>query len=268
MSDPKNPLTALVAVNHVWARHFGTPLVATVFDFGRKGAAPTHPELLDWLAVELVENRWSFKHLHRLIVTSDAYRMTSSPVGADANRTADAGNRWYWRMNPVRMESQAVRDSLLHLAGELDLKQGGPSVPAGEESSRRRSLYFVHSHNEHNKFLSLFDDASVLECYRRAESIVPQQALALSNSKLALTVSGKINERLHKELGEVGDAEYARTAFELVLGGSPTVAELKECEEALLGLREVLKGQPDAGLRARRDLIHALLNHNDYITIR
>src|SRR5205085_9772916 len=107
---------------------------------------------------------------------------------------------------------EVVRDALLHLAGELDPKVGGPPVPAGDEVSRRRSLYFVHSHNEHNKFLTTFDGASVLECYRRSESIVPQQALALSNSKLALTAAGKINERLHKQLGDVTDAEFVKAA--------------------------------------------------------
>ncbi|MCA9268765.1 MAG: DUF1553 domain-containing protein, partial [Planctomycetales bacterium] len=120
-----NPLTARVAVNHIWSRHFGRPLVATVFDFGRKGNPPSHPELLDWLAVELVENDWSMKHLHRLIVLSNAYRMSSSQAGvSSATLQADPDNRFYWRMNPIRMEAQAVRDSLLHLAGDLDLTMG------------------------------------------------------------------------------------------------------------------------------------------------
>ncbi|MCA9164637.1 MAG: DUF1553 domain-containing protein, partial [Planctomycetales bacterium] len=133
-----NPLTARVAVNHIWSRHFGRPLVATVFDFGRKGNPPSHPELLDWLAVELVENGWSMKHLHRLIVLSNAYRMSSSQAGvSSATLQADPDNRFYWRMNPVRMEAQAVRDSLLHLAGDLDLTMGGPSIAVGDDGSRR-----------------------------------------------------------------------------------------------------------------------------------
>jgi hypothetical protein len=272
LTDPRHPLTARVAVNHIWARHFGKPLVATVFDFGRKGAAPTHPALLDYLAVELMDKNWSIKHLHRLIVTSNAYRLTSSGAGAaPANRTADADNRYYWHMNSTRMEAQAVRDSLLYLAGELDTAMGGPSIdPAREELSRRRSLYFVHSHNDHHKFLSTFDDASVLECYRRTESIVPQQALALSNSKFALTMAAKINAHLHDRLGNVPDAVFVRAAFEMILAGAPTAAEQRECEQALAQLTELLKQQqqPDAVRRARGDLIQALLNHNDFITIR
>src|SRR6202035_6061022 len=97
-------------------------------------------------------------------------------------------NRYYWRQNPKRMEAQVLRDSLLCLAGELDPKMGGPSIPVADEGSRRRSIYFVHSHNEEQRFLGVFDDASVRECYRRSESIVPQQALALANSKLTLSM--------------------------------------------------------------------------------
>jgi hypothetical protein len=175
LTDRRHPLTARVAVNHLWTRHFGKPLVATVFDFGRKGTPPTHPALLDYLAVELMDNGWSMKHLHRLMVTSEAYCRTCVSAGADAaTLAADPENRYYWRMNPVRMDAQTVRDALLALAGELDPKMGGPSVdPAADELCRRRSIYFVHSHNDHQKFLSLFDDASVLECYRRSESIIP-----------------------------------------------------------------------------------------------
>jgi hypothetical protein len=266
LTDPRHPLTARVAVNHVWARHFGKPLVPTVFDFGRKGAPPTHPALLDYLAVELMEHDWSLKHLHRLLVASQAYRLSSS-----GSRAADPENRYYWRRNPVRMEAQVVRDSLLQLAGELDPTMGGPSLnPVQQEASRRRSLYFVHSHNDHHKFLSLFDDASVLECYRRTESIVPQQALALSNSKFALEMAGRINDRLHARLGTVPDIAFIRAAFEHVLAASPTPAEQAECEKALGELKELLhkQGIPDAAKRARGDLIHALLNHNDFIAIR
>jgi hypothetical protein len=272
LTDPRHPLTARVAVNHVWARHFGKTLVATVFDFGRRGTPPTHPELLDYLAVELMENGWSLKHLHRLLVTSHAYRLASSTAGADpATAAADPENRYLWRMNPVRMEAQVVRDSLLHLAGVLDPRMGGPSLdPVRDEASRRRSMYFVHSHNDHHKFLAMFDDASVLECYRRAESIVPQQALALSNSKYALDMAARITTRLGQQLGYVSDEGFVRVAFETVLAATPTVEEQAECERALAEWRRLLEQQkqPDPVGRARRDLIQALVNHNDFITIR
>ncbi len=268
MTDARHPLTARVAVNHIWARHLGKPLVPTVFDFGRKGSPPTHPELLDWLAAELVQNGWSMKHLHRLIVTSNTYRLSSSSAGAaPATTAADPENRCYWRMNPVRMEAQVIRDSLLHLSGELDLVIGGPSVAATDETTRRRSLYFVHSHNDHNKFLSTFDDASVLECYRRAESIVPQQALALENSKLALATAEKIARRLNRI---AADGAFVRAAFETVLGNPPTAEEQTECEAALKELSDLAarEKKPDGVFRARANLVHALLNHNDFVTVR
>jgi hypothetical protein len=270
-TDRNNPLTARVAVNHVWMRHFGAPLVPTIFDFGRKGTPPTHPELLDWLAVEFVEHDWSLKHIHRLMVTSHVYRLSSSSLNAAEGVKVDPENRYLWRMNPVRMQAQAVRDSLLHLAGELDPTPGGPPVPLAEQdTSRRRAMYFFQSHNDHHKFLGIFDDANVLECYRRTESIVPQQGLALWNSKFALTMGGKINDRLHARLGTVDDAAFVRAAFEAILGTTPNDDEQRVCEESLAELRDVLKDvkEPDRTRRARLQLVQALVNHNDFVTVR
>jgi hypothetical protein len=271
LTDPRHPLPARVAVNHIWMRHMGQPLVPTVFDFGRKGTPPTHPELLDWLAVELVENNWSMKHIHRLIVTSETYRLSSSSAAAtEATLTADPDNRFYWRMNPVRMEAQIVRDSLLHLAGELDLSEGGPSIPVANQASRRRSLYFVHSHNDHQKFLSMFDDASVLDCYRRAESIVPQQALALENSPLAAEMAGKIAARIADANPSASDDEFIRIAFLTVLSAEPNAAEQTYVSELLPSLTAAAraKNRPDPNSSARIAVIHALLNHNDFVTVR
>ncbi|MEK6258993.1 MAG: PSD1 and planctomycete cytochrome C domain-containing protein [Planctomycetota bacterium] len=271
LTDPKHPLPARVAVNHIWLRHMGRPLVPTVFDFGRKGTLPTHPELLDWLAVELVEHGWSMKHIHRLIVTSQAYRMSSSSAGASSETIAhDPDNKFYWRANPVRMEAQLVRDSLLHLAGELDLTRGGPSIPANDETSKRRSLYFVHSHNEHQKFLSMFDDASVLDCYRRAESIVPQQALALENSPMATVMGEKIAQRIAVASPNASDNEFIRAAFLTILSVEPSSEELSLTAEGLARLTAAAKqkNRPNPEVHARTSLIQALLNHNDFVTIR
>ena len=109
-------------------RHFGAPLVASVFDFGLNGKKPTHPALLDWLAVELMDGGWRMKPIHRLIVTSTAYRLQSS--GDDeGNLARDPENQYLWRMNPLRMEAQVIRDGLLHLSSELDLTIGGQELP-------------------------------------------------------------------------------------------------------------------------------------------
>ena len=271
ISDAKNPLTARVAVNHLWLRHFGKPLVANVFEFGRKGSSPTHPELLDWLAVEFAEKKWSLKHLHKLMVTSNVYRLSSSSANAEASARIDPENRALWRMNSTRLDANAIRDSLLHLAGELDTTMSGPPVlAAAQEASRRRSMYFFHSHNDHNKLLDIFDNANVLECYRRSESIVPQQALALWNSKLAQTSGAKINDKLHAKLGAVDDQKFVTAAFETVLGTSPTKDELATCVEALAELRTALKDvkEPDRTKRARLQVVQALINHNDFVTVR
>lgn len=272
ITNTQNPLTARVAVNHVWLRHFGQPLVTTVMDFGRRGAAPTHPELLDWLAVEFMESDWSLKHMHRLMVLSRTYRLSSS--NADASKASlanDAENKYYWRMNPVRMEAQSVRDSLLLLSGQLDLTLGGPTIdPEKEDTLFRRSLYFTHSKEDVHKFLETFDNANVLDCYRRSESVLPQQALALSNSKLSLAAAGKLAENITQSSPAMTDDAFINVAYQTVLATKPSKAESEACGEALMELRSLAEkqGQPEPVKRARAGLVHALFNHNDFITVR
>jgi hypothetical protein len=219
-----------------------------------------------------MEHGWSMRHIERLIVTSEAFRMSSSSAGApEKNRTIDPDNKYLWHMNAVRMESQVVRDSALALAGVLDLTRGGPSIDAAQaDTSVRRSLYFTRSANDHVKFLGVFDDAEISECYRRQESIVPQQALALSNSRLVLDVARKLAARLQEMHRECNDSQFIDLAWTTILATAPTPAEHAECERALIELRATLeaKQQPEAPQRARADLVHALLNHNDFITIR
>src|SRR5262249_48290213 len=151
-----NPLAARVAVNHVWARHFGAGLVPGMFDFGKNGPPPTHPALVDWLAVELMENGWSLKHLHRLIVTSSAYRADSRPISA--NLAKDADNVYLWRFAPRRVEAEVVRDLVLSAGGKLDRTMAGPEVPYTQGLSvPRRSLYFQHAQEKQMELLRLFD---------------------------------------------------------------------------------------------------------------
>lgn len=269
IADKRNPLTARVLVNHLWLRHFGSPLVPTVFDYGRKGTAPTHPELLDWLGVELTENGWSMKKIHKLMVMSELYRRSSSSEVLSAKR--DLENKYYWRQNAQRMESQSVRDSLLHLAGQLDATMGGPSIdPAREADSKRRSVYFTHSSNDRHKFLEQFDDANVLDCYRRTQSIVPQQALALANSKFAIAASESIANALNSRLGKASDDEFISSAFDLLLAAKPNDAELQASRDAIAEWGKALKEakHPDPVAKARANLVHALVNLNDYVTVR
>jgi hypothetical protein len=291
IASRQNPLAARVAVNHIWMRHFGTPLVPTVFDFGLNGKPPTHPALLDWLAVELMDSGWSLKSLHRLIVTSQAYRRRSDSAGpADSNLAADPENRFLWRMNPRRMEAEVVRDNLLRVAGALDLTRGGPDLdPATDQSSGRRSLYFRHAKEKRATFLKLFDSANATACYRRTTSVVPQQALALANSPIAQAQARKLAGRLSHEVGaeasQATDGAFVAMAFERILGRAATAEELSVCEGYLVAQSERLADKahltpfaagPAAAIkpaaspaqRAREDLVHVLFNHNDFITIR
>ncbi len=274
ITDRRNPLTARVAVNHIWMRHMGTPLVATVFDFGRKGNPPSHPELLDWLAAELIDSGWDMKHIHRLIVQSSTYRMSSSSAGSDANLAKDPDNTHFWRRTPIRLESEVVRDSILSLAGTLDLSRGGPPVlPAAQADSTRRSLYFFHSNNDRNLLLATFDEAAVKECYRRDQSIVPQQALALSNSRLVHDAAKQIAERLSRpaesDTPPPDDHEFVQKAFYELLGNSANEDEVRASIKALGSWRMLTEVSADTSTDlAREYLVWALLNHNDFITVR
>jgi len=274
ITDRRNPLAARVAVNHIWTRHMGTPLVPTVFDFGRNGSPPSHPQLLDWLAAELVDSGWSMKHLHRLIVGSAVYRL-SSAEGSSESIAKDPENLKLWRRTPIRIESQVVRDSILALAGTLEASIGGPPVTTSAQTeSPRRSLYFFHSNNERNPFLTTFDEALVKECYRRDQSIVPQQALALTNSRVAIDAARPIAERLTRRLAErkspADDLAFVRSAFVVLLGVEPGEAE----EAAMTRALDEWKALPeasqagDSALWARSQLVGVLLNHNDFVTLR
>jgi len=296
ITDPRHPLTARVAVNHLWNRHFGAALAPALFDFGRKGGTPEHADLIDWMASELVDSRWSLKHLHRLIVTSAAYRMDSSLAGAGAELARDPDNRHGWRRTPIRLESQVIRDALLTLAGRLDSTRGGPSVAPSEQArSHRRSLYFHHSNNDRNLFLTTFDEALVKECYRRETSIVPQQALALLNGRLIGDCAPDIARNLTASAPAPGDEAFVRHAFEQLLGFEPGPDELRTALEALRGpfanpsaapsaapsgdaghpsvrpaSAEASKAQPPGGNppQARARLVWSLVNHGDFVTLR
>lgn len=260
IASTQNPLTARVAINHIWLRHFGAALVPTVSNFGVGGKPPSHPELLDWLAVELMDNGWSMKSIHRLIVTSNTFRMQSH-VGeyASANLRADRDNVYLWRMNVRRMEAEVVRDSVLRLAGRLDPVMGGPDLEESAwDTSRRRSIYLRHNPDTELVFLKLFDKANPIECYERFESIIPQQALAMSNSKLLFDNSMVLADRL---ADQKRDADFIRGAFESVLGRLPSTEEQAEAAA-------FLAEQTRLSSRGRANLVLALLNHNDFVTVR
>ena len=288
IADKSNPLTARVAVNHIWRRHFGSGLVPTVANFGSSGKPPTHPELLEWLAVEFMDRNWSMKKMHQLMVTSNAYRMQSSEQNAaGSNRSQDPDNIYLWRMSPRRMEAEAVRDSVLHVSGRLDLTKGGAEIDHSEGAVvPRRSVYFQHTPDIQMQFLKTFDVANPLECYERLETVVPQQALALANSKLSLTQARLLARDLTEQLGgRERPAAFVKAAFERVLGRPATKKEHARCKSFLQSQSDRLQDPErltafeggeasevppatEPWLRARENLIHVLFNHNEFVTIR
>ena len=291
---PQNPRASRIAVNHIWLRHFGEALVPSVANFGLNGQRPSHPELLDWLATELVRQEWRMKPIHRMIVLSSVYRQTSA-TGPETdvltnNSTVDPTNRFLWRMNSRRMESEVVRDSVLSVSGRLNCSSGGPEIPETESLSNfRRSLYFRSTPNEKSGFLETFNAANPNECYRRQESVVPQQALALMNSSLTLDLARQLAEEWSTAAGEGESREtrlaFLTTAFENLLTRQPTTTELESCltflDRTMATIaRSDLKMFPAGGqtssrpaakeawLRARENLVHVLFSHNDFVTIR
>ena len=292
ITHENNPLTARVAINHIWMRHFGEPLVENVFDFGLQCPKPVHADLLDWLAVELMENGWRMKPIHRLIVNSRTYQLTSATTGEAAarNEAIDPRNAYLWHANARRVEAEIMRDSMLVVGGKLDARQGGPDIDfkKGEEVYRR-SLYFRHAYEKQMVMLKLFDAASPNECYRRSASILPQQALVISNSRLAFEMSQAVAARLTSEIGQSTNSEtaYIDALFRTMLCRPPRADELAAClaflNESAAREADAVAGTPasgeaegaefvsfsaDPGQRSREQLAHVLMNHNDFVTVR
>ena len=255
-----NPLAARVAVNHIWLRTMGQPLVADVTDFGLRARPPLHQDVLDFLAIELMEHDWSLKHLLRLITTSRAYQRTSSNLHASRKSLeSDPENRHYWRAHGKRMTSQMLRDAVRACGDALDLRMGGRPVPVKNRSARR-SVYFRHSRDDGHRFHAHFDNPSILECYRRQESVAPQQALALMNDIDVYSICGKLAERSAERAREA----FIHESFVRILGRPPDEAERARCDQTLAAM---VSDQSDE-LSARTAILLALFNHNDFITIR
>ena len=256
--DGRNPLTARVAVNHLWARHFGQGIVPSVDDFGRNGRPASHPALLDWLASELVANGWHMKPIHRLIVTSATYRQSSIAEARDL--ALDPDNTWLWRFSSRRMEAELVRDNVLYAGGQLDAAMGGVEIDHTQGlASKRRSLYLQVAPEKEVDFLKIFDGPNPNECYFRRPSVMPQQALALANSQLVVDEAKLLATAIAKQCLDQDD--FIRGAFLHVLARPATNEELAAC-------RMFLKNSKSSPDRGRENLMVVLFNHNDFVMIR
>lgn len=241
--DPRNPLPARVTVNRIWQRYFGLGLVETENDFGVRGARPTHPELLDWLASEFVALDWSLKDFHRMIVTSATYRQ-ASVVREDLTKV-DARNRWLGRQNRLRLEAEGIRDAGLAASGLLTPQVGGPGVyppqPKGiyvftqtdknwrDSHGRdryRRGMYTYFWRSGPYPFFSTFDKTKAnVTCTRRVRSNTPLQALTLANDKSIVEFAQGVARRILRERKSATSAERIEYAFRVCLGRVPNAAE-------------------------------------------
>jgi hypothetical protein len=225
-----NPLTARVIVNRVWAVHFGRGLVSTPSNFGKLGSPPTHPELLDWLAVNFMKNGWSMKWLHRQILLSSTYQLESRPDAA--NDKVDAGNVYLWRGTRHRLEVELWRDSLLSVSGNLDPTKGGPTFDLRDANAKRRTVYAKISRHELDGLLRLFDfpDANVT-ADKRNVTTVPQQQLFAMNSEFMTIQAKAFAARVDKMAST--DPDKVIAAYRLAFGRNPDDRELELAERFL-----------------------------------
>jgi hypothetical protein len=268
-----NPLTARVMVNRIWHYHFGKGIVSTPNDFGRMGARPSHPELLDYLASEFIASGWSVKHVHRLILNSKTFKQASNTVNAKAQEE-DPENKMLWKFSRRRLEAEELRDSMLAVAGNLNLKQGGPSimVPIQEElvnalykpsqwqvakdptEHNRRSVYLIAKRNLHLPMMEVFDAPDALvSCARRETSTHAPQALELLNGDMANRQAGVLAERLEKA-AKGNKLRMVNEGYRLVAGRLPSLAERKVALEMLNNV-------------STREFSLALLNLNAFLYV-
>ena len=262
IADGNNPLTSRVMVNRVWQYHFGRGLVSTSSDFGHLGTPPSHPELLDYLASQFVDSGWSIKQLHRLIMTSHAYRQASHVTPEAA--TKDPLNRWLWRQNLRRLDAEQIRDAILSVTGELNLNAGGPSADAKEP---RRTLYTKLYRNRRDALLDVFDvPDGIASTPQRNVTTTPLQSLLLINSPWMLERDKALAARINQNSPD--DAALAELLYQRLFGRSPREEERRTVAAFLNEPTQRYSGSPiEARQRALGDLCHALLNANEFLFV-
>ncbi len=275
IASPENPLTARVMVNRVWQHHFGEGIVRTPSDFGLNGDRPSHPELLDWLALHFIEKKWSLKAMHKLMLTSNAYLQSTRHPEAAKIGEADPNNRLLSRMNWLRLESEALRDSMLAISGGLNAESGGPGMffsvkdeiaqgfqmfkwyPSDEAAQRRRSIYAFQRRSLSMPMMEVFDAANMSEsCARRGTTTVSPQALTLLNGEHTAVESQRFAKRILELAGPTDRERQIRKAFSLALQRDPSAAELSQ------SLRLYEGREPTAALTR---LATVLFNLNEFL---
>ncbi len=290
LTSRDNPLTARVIVNRLWQNHFGMGIVATPDNFGKMGAPPVDPELLDWLAVDFMEHGWSAKRLHKMMMLSTAYRQSSrqgTETWVAKAMEIDPENHLLWRMNLRRLDAESIRDSFIAVAGKLDETVGGPAIalnmqPDGLEvvsdtdspgGQWRRSVYLTARRTYPLNFLSVFDYPVIdTSCPRRTPSATPLQSLTLMNDKFVLDSASRTAERVREMAGK--DAPVAKTiedAYLLAFQRKPSAAEIQMGEEYLGRQRDIYlsanETPPEAAKHAFDSLTQMLLSSNEFLYV-
>jgi mono/diheme cytochrome c family protein len=300
LTSPDHPLTARVIVNRLWQHHFGKGIVETPGNFGATGSRPTHPELLDWLAVEFMQQGWSAKRFHKMMMTSTVYRQISdsrlsiaesdraTPKPAIGNpQSVDPDNRLLWRMNLRRLNAEALRDSVIAVSGQANDRMGGSPVmlkalPSGlqtvidqnrSSTHARRSIYLVARRSNPLTFLSVFDYPIIdVNCIRRSTSATPLQSLTMINSKFLTTSAGRLASRVEALVGsDAPPTLKIETAYRLTLSRNPSHSEIKAAEKHLQHLKQLYQTSSDkpaeASKRALENFVHMLLCSNEFLYI-
>ncbi|WP_164103747.1 PSD1 and planctomycete cytochrome C domain-containing protein [Candidatus Laterigemmans baculatus] len=277
ITSPENPLTARVIVNRVWQRHFGQGLVATSSDFGLRGEPPTHPELLDWLAGEFIRSGWSIKHLHRLILTSRTYQL-SSQDRVD-NLQLDPENHQYWKFNRQRLDAESIRDTLLSITGSLDRtlqSEPHPFPPQRKWSftqhhpfkeaypSQRRSVYLMTRRLTADSYFQTFDGPNRNACTSdRDQSVTALQALYFVNDEFVHDRADQFAQQLLEP--SWSDEQRLRHAFHTILCRAPTPDESALMGEHLAAVRQRLAEDADRQQAAWTSLTRSLLRLNEFL---
>jgi len=284
-----------VMVNRIWGWHFGTGIVSTPGNFGKMGTLPSNPELLDWLATEFVRQGWSVKQMHRLIMTSETYKMQSG-FANEADLKADVTDTYLWRFPAHRLESEIIRDATLSASGTLNLQAGGepffPAIPASlradqprgtweltkeDPSTWRRSVYAYVKRGLKYPMFEVFDEPDLnITCERRAVSTVPTQALTLLNNEFTLIQAGHLADRVWKAAGSDQEKQVTEM-YRIALSRPPTADEMrvnvaflqKQADQAESRLHVNGAANREAALRsALNDLAHVTLNLNEFVYVR
>lgn len=280
-----HPLTARVIVNRIWHHHFGRGFVETPGNFGRSGSLPTHPDLLDWLAVDLMEHGWSLKRLHRVIMSSTVFRQRSARSQLDDPSKIDPDNKLLWRMNLRRIESEIIRDSVIAVSGQIDLTPGGPPVMISKPadglsrvehkptptSHNRRSIYLFARRVYPLKFMEVFDAPIVpVNCTRRRNSATVLQSFTFLNSQFMTNQSATLANRV-AQLAVRDSRRQIETAWLLALSRRPVESEFNACESFLEDQAKTYatSGQQptEAATNALADLCQMIFSTNEFLYV-